>query len=167
MKSTFLSLSIFFLLSYFVGCTQYDPGKDLQPLVDKYVGYWNTGEFDGIDNVLHPKFELRMTPMYDPEKGIDQFKKNVTNWRKAYPDFNIVVQEIFFSKDKAAAIWTITATNTGEGWHPPTGKSVKITGMSIIHFSDGKIKDEWIASNNGYWMNQLGFKIVPPFGGEI
>ncbi len=163
MKNKYFVLSLLSLLAFIIGCTQYDPGKDLQPLVDKYVGYWNTGEFDGIENVLHPEFELRMTPKYEPEKGIELFKENVTNWRKAYPDFTIVIDEMFFSKEMAAAIWTITATNSGEGWHPPTGKTIKVTGMSIVHFSEGKIIDEWIASNNGYWMHQLGFKIVSPF----
>ncbi|MEE9450427.1 MAG: ester cyclase [Ignavibacteriaceae bacterium] len=163
MKNKYFVLSLLSLLAFIIGCTQYDPGKDLQPLVDKYVGYWNTGEFDGIENVLHPEFELRMTPKYEPEKGIELFKENVTNWRKAYPDFTIVIDEMFFSEEMAAAIWTITATNSGEGWHPPTGKTIKVTGMSIVHFSEGKIIDEWIASNNGYWMHQLGFKIVSPF----
>ncbi len=35
--------------------------------------------------------------------------------------------------------------------------------MKIFHFADGKIKDEGIASNNGYWMHKLGFNIVSPF----
>ena len=35
--------------------------------------------------------------------------------------------------------------------------------MSILHFKDGKIKDEWIASNNGYWLTQLGFELKSPF----
>ncbi|NOX87146.1 MAG: ester cyclase, partial [Chlorobi bacterium] len=67
----------------------------------------------------------------------------------------------------AAARWTITATNTGSGSHPPTGKRIEVPGISIIHFADGKIKDEWIASNNFYWLKQLGFTLVPPsFEGE-
>jgi predicted ester cyclase len=64
--------------------------------------------------------------------------------------------------DKIAALWTITATNTDPGSHPLTGKHVEVMGMSIIHFENGKIKDEWIASNDGYWLQQLGFKLAPP-----
>jgi hypothetical protein len=37
------------------------------------------------------------------------------------------------------------------------------TDFHYFHFVDDKIKDEWIASNNGYWLHQLGFKLVPPF----
>lgn len=67
-----------------------------------------------------------------------------------------------FDSDKVAGLWTITASNTGPGTHPPTGKHIKVMGMSIIHFEQGKIRDEWIASNNLFWMTQLGFILIPP-----
>jgi hypothetical protein len=38
-----------------------------------------------------------------------------------------------------------------------------VPGMGTSHFIDGKIMDEWIASNNGYWIQQLGLKIISPF----
>jgi steroid delta-isomerase-like uncharacterized protein len=163
MKYKLHYLSFIVLLALLFGCSQTSPETEHSPLLEKYLTFWNTGEFQGIENVLHSDFELRMTPKYEPESGIDLFKENVTKWRTAYPDFHIDVKEVFHSENGAAAIWEATATNTGEGMHPPTGKSVNVTGMSIFHFKDGKIKDEWIASNNGYWMQQLGFKIVPPF----
>ena len=134
----------------------------LQGLVEKYIEYWNTGKFDGIENILSENFELRMTPQFKPEKGIEAFKESVLYWRTAYPDFLITIDEIIYTNDAAAGRWTITATNTGEGSHPPTGKSVNVPGMSIIHFTDGKIKDEWIASNNYYWLQQLGYTLAAP-----
>ena len=133
------------------------------PIINEYVKYWNTGDFQNIEDILHSEFELRMTPKYESEKGIGTFKEHVTLGRTAYPDFHLTIKEIFFTEKEAAGIWEITATNTGKGSHPPTGKSVKITGMSILHFKEGKIKDEWIGSNNGYWLTQLGFKLKSPF----
>ena len=130
--------------------------------MEKYLGYWNTGDFQGIEEILHPDFELRMTPEFEPERGIDTFKKIVTKWRTAYPDFRLDVNEWIFDSDKVAGLWTITATNSGPGTHPPTGKQIKVMGMSIIHFEGGKIRDEWIASNNLLWMTQLGFTLIPP-----
>jgi predicted ester cyclase len=105
---------------------------------------------------------LRMTPEFKPEKGIDIFKENIIKLRSAYPDFHIEIKELIYNSDKLAGLWTITATNTGVGTHPPTGKHIEVKGMSILHFEDGKIRDEWIANNNLFWMTQLGFKIMPP-----
>lgn len=35
----------------------------------------------------------------------------------------------------------------GAGMHPPAGKHIKVMGISIVHFEEDKIRDEWIASN--------------------
>jgi len=165
MKNLFFQLlrySFPVLLISLISCQQEDPSVKLKPLVDKYVEIWNTGNLEGIEKVIHPDFELRMAPKFEPEKGIDKFEESVKKWRAIYPDFHITVHEVVYGTNKAAARWTITATHTGEGWGPPTGKHVNVMGISIIHFKDGKVKDEWIAGNNLYWMQQLGYKLVPP-----
>lgn len=146
-----------------LNCNRPIPSTTFKPLIEKYVDFWNTGKFEGLERILHPDFELRMTPKFEAEKGIEAFKESVTKWRGAYPDFYIELHEIIYDKDCAAARWTITATNTGAGLNPPTGKHVEVMGMSIIHFVDNKIKDEWIASNNLYWLMQLGYKLQSPF----
>ena len=164
MKISKLYIAIFSFITALLltGCTKSNHSEKLSSLVEKYVEYWNTGEFAGIEEVLHPGFELRMTPEFIPEKGIDAFKESIIKWRSAYPDFHIDIEELIYDSDKVAALWTISATNTGVGTHPPTGKHIEVRGMSIIHFEGGKIRDEWIASNSLFWMTQLGFKLIPP-----
>ena len=78
------------------------------------------------------------------------------------PQVLITVDDEIYSKNKAAIIWTIKATNTGPGIYPPTGKKINVQGMSIYHFTNGKIFDEWIAGNNLLWYQQLGFTLTPP-----
>lgn len=39
---------------------------------------------------------------------------------------------------------------------------MSIKGMSMVHFIDGKIKDEWISNNDLSWLKQLDYVIVPP-----
>ncbi|NOY36855.1 MAG: ester cyclase [Chlorobi bacterium] len=170
MKYQFKVLAIIFLLaSMMSSCSteQKDKSTGFKQQFEKYVEFWNTGQFDNINDILSEDFELRMTPQFESEKGIDTFMENVTNWRKAYPDFHLRIDEIIYSNNAAAVRWTITATNTGSGSHPPTGKRIEVPGISIVHFTDGKIKDEWIASNDYYWLKQLGFTLVAPsFEGE-
>ena len=154
---------IYFLASILIfGCAKQSNNDYQKQLVDKYIQYWNTGDFDGIEDVLHPEFELRMTPTYDAEIGIDKFKESITKWRTAYPDFYIKLDEEIYSKNEGAVRWTITATHTGEANLPPTGKRVEVSGISIFHIKDNKIKDEWIASNDLHWLRQLGFTLSPP-----
>lgn len=144
------------------GCSQPDPSEELKPLVERYIAAWNTGNFDGLENAVSKDFELRMTPQFNPLVGIDTLKNSITYWRTAYPDFKITLDEVIYTKEKVAARWTIRATNTGPGFHPPTGRTVVVPGISILHISESKIVDEWIAGNELYWMQQLGFNLTPP-----
>ncbi|MBN2345170.1 MAG: hypothetical protein JXO51_02190, partial [Candidatus Aminicenantes bacterium] len=51
--------------------------------------------------------------------------------------------------------WTIRATGKN-------GQKMNVMGISMLHFADGKIKDEWISSNDLLWMQQLGYQLLPP-----
>jgi predicted ester cyclase len=144
------------------GCRGKGIPTDTKELIYKYVGYWNAGQFDGIENVLCENFELLESPGFKSQKGIESFKQYISTMRTAYPDFHLVIDETVYEKDKIALIWTIFATNTGPGKMPPTGKIIKGQGISVIHLKDGKIKDEWLANNNLLWMTQLGFTFIPP-----
>ena len=146
-------LLIFLVMT--VGCDRKNTSIELMTQVDKLATFWNTGNFDGIENVLCEDFEIRMSPLYEPEKGIDAFKESVLNTRKSYPDFKITIDEAFLSNNAGAGRWTIHATSKN-------GTALQIPGMSILHFVDGKIKDEWISNNDLLWLKQLDYSIKPP-----
>lgn len=142
------------------GCAQPDPSDSLKPLVDRYVRAWNTGDLQGLEQIVDSQFELRMSPRFEATRSLDSLKSAITYWRTAYPDFTIALDEIIYAPNVITVRWTIRATNSGPGSHPPTGKTVVVPGMSIIHVSAGKIKDEWISSNDLYWAQQLGFTLT-------
>ena len=153
-----LSVAMFFITS----CVEKGTPTNVKDQIDKYVGYWNTGQFDGIENVLCEDYQLIESPNYEPQKGIESFKQDILKMRIVYPDFHLVIDEMFYEDGKIAAIWSISATNTGQGKMLPTGKVIKGQGISVIHLRDGKIKDEWLANNDLLWLKQMGFTIVPP-----
>ena len=142
-------------------CAQPDPSERLKPLVERYVSAWNTGDFNGLDQIVSSQFELRMTPQFEPVRSLDSLKSSISYWRTAYPDFHIDLDEVIYAPNAVTFRWTIRATNSGPGAHPPTGKTVFVPGVSIIHVSAGGIVDEWIASNSLYWAQQLGFTLTP------
>jgi len=141
-------------------CGRPDPSERLKPLVEGYVHAWNTGDFDGLAEIVSTEFELRMSPRFDPIRGLDSLRNSITYWRTAYPDFHIDLDELIYAPNVVTARWTIRATNSGPGAHPPTGKTVVVPGVSIMHVSADKIIDEWIAGNDLYWAQQLGFTMT-------
>lgn len=165
MKRSFKISALLFVLSFVLvlpGCKTGGIPDSMKQTLDKYIGYWNTGQFDGIENVLSDDFELIESPEYEPRQGINFFKKLISNTRITFPDFKLTVNEILYEKNKVALIWTVTGTNKGQGEIPPTGRTINGKGISVIHFSEGKIKDEWLGNNNLLWLLQLGYTIVPP-----
>ena len=163
MKSTtILVVTILSIATVFVSCKCQNTDQLNERLINQYVKYWNTGEFDIIEDVLRKDFELRSSPKFEPEVGIETFKENILSLRKAYPDFHLAIDEAIYSANAAAGRWTLTATNTRSGSNPEASKNIKVSGMSIFHFSEGKIKDEWIANNNYYWLQQLGYTFIAP-----
>jgi ketosteroid isomerase-like protein len=137
------------------GCNQKDLSSELMSQVDRLLVFWNTGNFDGVEDVLCEDFEIRMSPTFEAEQGIAAFKESVSNTRKSYPDFTITVEEAFISGNVGSGRWIIQATSQ-------TGKQLNIMGMSILHFEDGRIKDEWISNNDLLWLEQLNYTIIPP-----
>ena len=165
MKKIFLVTALsglaFVFLSLIAGCGRPNLSGELKPLIDRYVRAWNTGDFNGLEEVVSGQFELRMSPRFNPIRSLDSLKSTITYWRTAYPDFHLTADELIYAPNAVTARWTIHATNSGPGSHPATGKTVVVPGISIIHVSDGKITDEWIASNNLYWAEQLGYTLTP------
>ena len=71
-------------------------------------------------------------------------------------------------KDQIAKDDTVVARIDFEGVHkgefaglPPTGKKVKIAGMSIARFVKNKIVDEWEMFDELGLMQQLGMELKP------
>ncbi len=161
-RTIILVVTILSIATIFISCNCQNTDQLNERLIIQYVKYWNTGEFESIEDVLSKDFELRSSPKFEPEVGIETFKKTILSLRKAYPDFHLTIDEAIYSENAAAGRWTLTAKNTRSSSNPEVSKNIKVSGMSIFHFSEGKIKDEWIANNNYDWLKQLGYTFTAP-----
>lgn len=145
-----------------IGCAQPDPAETLKPLTDAFVEVWNTGNYEVLDRICDPNFELRVTPGYEVAVGLDSLKAEMTRNRTMFPDFHVTIDERFYTTNAVFSRWTVTGTHMGPGLIPPTGKKVTTRGMSLLYIEGGKLKGGWIAKDNLGWMKQLGFTVVPP-----
>jgi steroid delta-isomerase-like uncharacterized protein len=106
---------------------------------------WNEGKTQTIYDLMdqngiavgqdQPGVEIR---------GPREFEKFVKKIRGAFPDQKITLEDAFGADDKVLVRWSATMTHTGEGLDiPPTGKPVKVTGISIAQIENGKIVRGW------------------------
>jgi steroid delta-isomerase-like uncharacterized protein len=161
-KVLFLNLSVLITIVFFSGCQQQKPdaSKELKPIVDKYIEAWNNGNFDSFNAIFDANYVHHENQ--SPEiKGIEGIEKLISGFRTAYPDGKLVLEEEVYSENKGVGRWVYTGTNTGPGEMPPTGKPVSIWGVSILHFANGKITEEWASFDTQSLMKQLGFTMMP------
>jgi len=163
MKHFSIIFAIAISLMILSGCQQQkpDPSQELKPLTDKYVEVWNNGNLDELDAIMDSNYIYHSNKL-PAVNGIDGLKKVISSFRTAYPDLKLILEDELFSENKAAGRWHITGTNTGAGEMPPTGKSVDFWGIAILHVANGKLKEEWTASDNQSLMEQLGYIMMPP-----
>lgn len=142
-----------------------DYAAQYQPAMDAYIAGWNEGNLDGLDAAMNADIKRRSPGGLDSD-GMAAQKQVMTDLRLSYPDTLVVLDESHFMKDLSFHLWTFTGTNTGPGAAPPTGKSVKLTGSTLVRYRDGKIAEELVYFDVLDWQMQLGYTLTPPASGE-
>ena len=79
-----------------------------------------------------------------PVRGFEAFEKFHADFLAAFPDMQIVVDDVVTEGDRLAGRFTVTGTQTGAlGDMPATGKKTLFTGSGICIVKDGKFTEVW------------------------
>jgi steroid delta-isomerase-like uncharacterized protein len=90
-------------------------------------------------------------------RGPADFVPFVERVRSAFPDIKIVVEDAFGAGDKVVLRWTATMTHRGEYLGmAATGKTVRITGMTMTRIADKQIVEGWDNWDQLAMLKQLG-----------
>lgn len=170
---TFRVLTCLSIILLTIGCDRANKGlasgeeseevKQQRQTISQYIGIWSSGEVDLVDELFHPDFIRQSSnASMTSSSGTDGMKKVIQQFRQAYSDIRVTLDEQIYTGDKAVIRWTISAVNTGAGFIHPTGKAITLSGVSILNFSEGLISAEYAAADNLDLYQQLGFTMVPP-----
>ncbi|MBC7388235.1 MAG: ester cyclase [Opitutaceae bacterium] len=95
------------------------------------------------------------------EPGSGSFKHIVGMFRNAMPDVKLSIEDQIFTSDKVVHRWRLNGTDTGGVMGmPPSGKSISLSGTTIVRMRDGKIAERWANVDELGLLQQLG--VVPP-----
>jgi steroid delta-isomerase-like uncharacterized protein len=107
---------------------------------------WNKGRVDAVkemfaaDGVAHGLLEDPESPM----RGPDDFKPYHEVFRGAFPDVEVVVEDMIAEGDKVAARCLVRGKHSGDHLGiAATQAPVSFTGMCIVRISDGMIVEAW------------------------
>lgn len=144
MKNTLLTVLTATLL--FCSCQSTDKNSDLaknKAVVLEYHDIWNGGNIDKLDEILTSDFVCHYLTS-EEWKGIDEAKKNISDWRALFPDWKEEIEDVIQENDKVVTRYKATSTHTKtyEGIEP-TGAKTAIYEVSIYRINNGKIAEQW------------------------
>ena len=119
---------------------------------------WNEGRTQTIYDLLAPD-AVAIGELEDGSqlRGPAEFVAFVERIRGAFPDINIVVEDVFGAEDKVVLRWSATMTHRGDHLGmPATGERVRITGMTIARIGDKQIIEGWDNWDQLGMLKQIG-----------
>jgi predicted ester cyclase len=101
-----------------------------------------------------------VAPDGTPVTGPATFKPFYRQFRTAFPDIHIAIEDTLAEGDRICARCLVTATHSGHGVAgAPTNRAVRFTGMCIIRFHNGRIAEAWNNFDFLAMYQQLGMQL--------
>ncbi len=135
--------------------------EENKKLVRRYQEAYNSGKLGELDNILASDL-ISHNHMPGVPTGLTGAKLVHQGLLAAFPDSKTTVEDLVAEGDKIVMRGTATGTNTGSFMGaPPTGKSFKVTTMSVFRIANGKIVEHWGVVDGTGVMQQLGLMPSP------
>jgi predicted ester cyclase len=99
-----------------------------------------------VEEVYSPRFVDHVNAL--EYHGTEGARRSVALYLKLFPDLRFQVEEQVTERDRVASRWTLHGTHRG--------RRVQLRGIVISRFQDGKIVEDWAASDTMDLARQLG-----------
>jgi steroid delta-isomerase-like uncharacterized protein len=125
-------------------------------LVEEVLNRGQTGllaELVAVDHVGHD-------PLGD-HYGPEGLRIAVAEYRAAFPDLSVTVEDLVAEGDKVARRFTLRGTHAGPFMGiPATGRAVAASGIAIDRLAGGKVAESWVSLDALGLLRQLGARPV-------
>ncbi|GLS43308.1 ester cyclase [Methylobacterium brachythecii] len=123
---------------------------------ERFGALVNAGTFDAFPEVVAPECHDH-DPAPGQHRGPEGYRQFFTQLRTAFPDMKVEVEKLVAEGDSVAFAYTLTGTHQGDfNGHAPTGKAIKVRGLQIGQFQDGKMTERWGSSDELGILKQIG-----------
>lgn len=122
----------------------------------KFGAAVNTGNLQLFHDLVAPD-SVDHDPAPGQGPGPEGYVQFFSMMRTAFPDFHLDIEQLVADEDNVAFAYTATGTHQGEFMGvAPTGKAIKIRGMQISKFHEGKMVERWGSSDELGILKQIG-----------
>ena len=128
-------------------------------ILQRALQHFNQGNLEGYLELYDPNATLHFLPPGMPP-GLEGGRLFYGGFLAGFPDSKIELEDVITEGDKVAARFNLRATHQGDFMGiPPTGKSIVLTGITIMQFEGDKVVERWSESDFMGMMQQLG--VIP------
>lgn len=120
---------------------------------------WNKGREEAIDEMFAPAGIAHglADDAGNALRGPQDFKPFFRKFRSAFPELEIVVEDIVAEGDKVAARCSVRGNHQSDSLgFAATGLSTEFTGITIVRIEDGRIVEAWNNFDFMTMFKQLG-----------
>jgi serine phosphatase RsbU (regulator of sigma subunit) len=105
---------------------------------------WNQSNLEVVDQIFDRYISHQPNGSVH-ERGPEDVKRFVSEFRSAFPDLRLIIEEQIAEGDKVVSRGTIRGTHQGEfRGMAPTDEEMEIPGMAVFRFSEeGKVVESW------------------------
>jgi len=119
---------------------------------------WNRGREDAIDEMMGEDTVIH--GLQEDIRGPEAFKPFHRQFRTAFPDMRISVEEVLIDGNMLAARCSVAGTHTGPGLPvQAAGKPASFTGMCMTRVKDGKMIEGWYKLDFLSLYQQIGLQL--------
>jgi len=103
---------------------------------------WSQGRREAISEMMAPDAVLHEAGA--DSRGPDGFYPFFDRMIATFSEIHMTVEDTLAEDDKLCVRWSFCGKHTGDGLGiPPTGKTVKITGISILRVAGATLLEAW------------------------
>jgi steroid delta-isomerase-like uncharacterized protein len=103
---------------------------------------WNKGRREAIAEML--ALDAVIHDGGSDTIGSEGFYPFFDRMRATFSDLHVTIEDTFGEGDQVCVRWSCTGQHTGSGLGlPPTGKALRVTGITIIRVSGGLLAEGW------------------------
>jgi steroid delta-isomerase-like uncharacterized protein len=122
------------------------------------------GNLNAADEIYAPGYVGHDPSNPEDIRGLEAAKQAAADYRRAFPDLRVTVEDLIAEGDKVVARLRFRGTHRGElNGIAPTGRRVDCSGIVVSRMEGGKIAEDWANFDDLGIMRQLG---VLPESGE-
>jgi predicted ester cyclase len=121
---------------------------------------WNRRLLDQVNDFYAPHVRCH-APSAKELYGTGDLKLHILGLLGAFPDATIVVDHLYWNEMRDGTVvtamrWTLFGTHDGPGaYGPPSGRQVRLMGITQHYIRDGKIVEEWTIYDEFALLKQL------------